>query len=162
MENNRETFANMQLGKPYKSYKKTILAKIYVQTLDPFTQLPVGQILETDVKNPEKAIVDIWSEQEDVFFHRANKRQFDVGNLIEYTHPAVENEEPKIESYSDEKLTEIVNSKYLTLQSVLNKTETEAVLLRMLTIAKTEEKSEKIIGAIEARLSEVNKLPVSS
>jgi hypothetical protein len=151
----------MQTGKPYKSYKKTILAKIYVQLLDPFSETPVGLILETNPKFPGRDIVDVWSEKEDVFFKRANKRQFDQGNIIPHTRPEIVNEEPKIESYSDEKLTEIVNSKFLTLQSILNKVETEAVLFRMITIAKEQEKSVKIVGAIEARLSEINKLPVS-
>jgi len=161
IENSREVFSNMQTGKPYKSYKKTILAKIYVQVLDPFLETPMGLILETNSKFPEKEIVDIWSEKEDVFFKRTNKRQFDEGNLIVYVKPLEENKEPKIESYSDEQLTEIVNSKFLTLQSILNKVETETVLLRMIALAKTEEKSVKIIGAIEARLSEINRLPVS-
>jgi len=160
-ENRLETFSNMQTGKPYKSYKKTILAKIYVQLLDPFSETPVGLILETNPKFPGRDIVDVWSEKEDVFFKRANKRQFDQGNIIPHTRPEIVNEEPKIESYSDEKLTEIVNSKFLTLQSILNKVETEAVLFRMITIAKEQEKSVKIVGAIEARLSEINKLPVS-
>jgi len=160
-ENSREVFSNMQTGKPFKSYKKTILAKIYVQVLDPFSETPVGLILETNPKFPGKDIVDIWSEKEDVFFRRANRRQFDEGNILVYTHPDEAEQEPKIESYSDEKLTEIVNSKFLSLQSILNKVETEAVLHRMITIAKEQEKSVKIIGAIEARLSEINKLPVS-
>ncbi|HAQ02274.1 TPA: hypothetical protein DCQ22_00025 [Candidatus Nomurabacteria bacterium] len=151
----------MQTGKPFKSYKKTILAKIYVQVLDPFSETPVGLILETNPKFPGKDIVDIWSEKEDVFFRRANRRQFDEGNIIVYAHPDETEQEPKIESYSDEKLTEIVNSKFLSLQSILNKVETEAVLHRMITIAKEQEKSVKIIGAIESRLSEINKLPVS-
>jgi len=160
-DNSREVFSNMQTGKPFKSYKKTILAKIYVQVLDPFSETPVGLILETNPKFPGKDIVDIWSEKEDVFFRRANRRQFDEGNIIVYAHPDETEQEPKIESYSDEKLTEIVNSKFLSLQSILNKVETEAVLHRMITIAKEQEKSVKIIGAIESRLSEINKLPVS-
>jgi hypothetical protein len=156
-----ETFSAMQVGKPFKSYRKTILAKVFVQVLDPFSEQPVGLILETNPKFPEKDIVDVWSEKEDVFFKRANKKQVEEGYVIEYTRPENEVVEPKIESFSDEKLTEVVNSKFMALQSVLNKIETEAVLLRMVAIARKEEKSEKIIGAIQARLSEINKLPVT-
>jgi len=160
-EKNLEAFSNMQSGKPIKSYKKTIPAKIYVQMLDPFSGLPMGLILFTDSKFPRKDVVDIWSEKEDIFFRKANRREFELGNILEYHELEAEEEAPKIETYSDEKLTEIVNSKFLTLQSILNKTETEAVLFRMLGLARIAEKSEKIIGAIEARLSEVQKLPVS-
>jgi len=160
-EMDREVFSNMQTGKPYKSYKKTILGKVFVQVLDPFSGFPVGLILETNPKLFEKDIIDLWSEKEDIFFRKTNKRQFEVGNIIEFTRPETEKEVPKIESYSDEKLTEIVNSKFLTLNSILNKVETEAVLLRMIKIAEDEEKSEKIINAIKARLSEINKLPIS-
>jgi hypothetical protein len=158
---NIETFSAMQTGKPLKSYRKTILAKIFVQVLDPFSEQPVGLILETNPKFPDRDIIDVWSEKEDVFFKRANKKQVDEGYIIEYTRPENEVTEPRIESFSDEKLTEVVNSKFMALQNVLNKIETEAVLLRMIAIARTEEKSEKIIGAIQARLSEINKLPVS-
>ena len=159
---NYEIFANMQEGKPLKSYKKTIKAKVYVQVLDPISRLPVGRILFSDARNPDEAIVDVWSIEEDLFFKRTNKHQLDIGNIIEHVRTEEEtNKEPTIESYSDEKLTEVVNSKFLALQAVLNKVESEAPLLRMLDIATKEEKSEKIINAIKARLSEIQKLPVS-
>lgn len=142
-------------GTPLRSYIKTILGKVYVFVWDSFENLRTGIILEGDPrKKDEGSIVDVWTEEEDFFFRGKNKRLLEVGQIIPY----IRKEEPKertIEEYSDEELTTIVNSKFFTLQNVLNNTSSIAVLFRIKNLAQDLEKSSKLIKAIEARISEV-------
>jgi len=145
----------MQSGTPYSSYKKTILGKVYVTVLNSFSLIPEGLILEGEAGD-ERAKVDLWSEREDVFFKRQNRKQFELGNVIpmEVTAPAAP--EPKtIEQYSDDEMRTVVNQNFMKLQKTLTTVESEAVVLRMIDIAKQEEKSEKVINALTAKLSQI-------
>lgn len=161
-QDNINTFSAMQTGKPYSTYQKTILGKVYVEAIDPFTEKPTGVLLYGDPrKNEESSIIDIWSERDDVFFKRANKVHFKNGIIISHTRKENEPVVAPIEQYTDEQLKEIINSKFLSLQSKLNKTESEVVIYRMLTLAKEMDKSNAIVNAIRARLTEVSKLPIS-
>jgi len=153
---NSEIYGMMQEGKPYKSYIKTILGKVYVQVINPFDGKLEGRIVEGNPKrDPESCIVDIWTEKENVYFRRANKRHFETGSVIEY-HRREETPKAKaVHEYSDEELKELINSKFLTLQSVVNKLDSVPVLFRMVTLAKEIDKSEKIVKFLEGKLSEV-------
>lgn len=160
-DENREVFAAMQNKDPLKTYKKTILGKVYVTALDPFSDQPMGVSLE-GLPGEESEFLDVWTQKEVLFVEKMNRKLFEAGVLIEaYRKEPVEEKEKRIETFSDEELTEVINSKFLSLKSALNNTKSEAVLFRMLNLAKEMEKSEKIVGAIEARLSEIQKLPVS-
>jgi hypothetical protein len=148
-------YSAMQSGKPYRSYRKTVLAKVYVTMLDPFLGTPLGYLIEGDPKG-ESAIVDVWNEMQDAYFKRTNKRQFELGHIIPFERPTeVKEEIQKIEQYSDEQLTEIVNSRFYTLQAAVNKANSPAVLVRMIDLAREMGKSEKIIKFLEGRLSEI-------
>jgi len=151
---NSEVFSAMQTGKPLVSYRKTILGKVYVTVLNPFSGAPEGRLLHG---NDEESVVDIWSEKEKAFFERMNKAHLKSGNLILYRAPEVKekSQEEIYNSLTDDELREIANSKFLKLKSVLNKMTNVAPVFRLLNIAGEEEKSEKIIGAIKARLSEL-------
>lgn len=154
----QDTFVAMQTGKPYKSYKKTILGLVYVSVLNSFSREPEGMILRGDPRKLEPdSFVDLWDDVEDAFFRRKNKRHLETGILIAFEKP--ENyQEPVVEkyaSYSDEQLEEVLGQKWLALMKSINETNSESVLYRLLTIARENEKSEKLISAIEARLSEV-------
>jgi len=154
MEDNTSIFSAMQIGNPYKSYRKTILAKVFVNYLDSFSGASTGKILYGDPKKDDNAIIDVWTEKEDVFFRRMNKRQFETGKILEFVR--VESEpERGIESYGDDELKTILNSKFFSLQSIINGTESEAVLLRMLDLADEMEKSDKLMTVLKSRLSEL-------
>lgn len=145
----------MQEGTPYSTYKKTILAKVYVTVLNSFSLIPEGLILEGE-EGDERARVDLWSEREDVFFKRQNRKQFEQGNIIPAvtTTPALP--EPKtIEQYDDNEMRAVVNQTFIKLQKTLDTVTTEAVVLRMINIAKAEEKSEKILNALTSKLSAI-------
>ena len=141
---------------PYKSYIKTIIGKVAVIFWDNYENKPASMILVGDHrKGEETSIVNTFSEKEDAYFRKTNKRLFQLGLLVPYEHPKEAKRERTLEEYSDAELTEIVNKPFLALQNVLNKAQTEAVLFRILSIAQEQDKSEKTIRAIESRLSEV-------
>ena len=150
-------FSAMQTGIPFKSYRKTILGKVYVTVLNPFSNQPEGLLLEGDAAD-QKSVIDVWTEKDDIFFRRMNKVHFDEGAIIEFKKDTNAVPERTIEAFTDEELKGVINQKYLALLATLNKTDKEAVLYRMLTIAQSMEKSEKIIKIIESRLAEVQEM----
>jgi len=163
MENNIDTFSAMQTGTPYKTYKKTILGRVYVIAIDPFNENPIGVMLYGDpTRGDESCFIDMWNERDDVFFKRKNKVHFDSGYIIEVLRKVKETPvEIPIEQFSDEQLKEVINMKFLALQAKLNKTSNEAVLYRMVDLSKEIGKSDAIVRAIEARLAEVNTLSLT-
>jgi len=155
MEDTR-IFGAMQSGTPHKSFIKTILGKVYMNILNPFDGKPTGILLSGDpTMKQETCILDVWSEKEYSYVKTMNKIHFETGTVIDFARPTEQVKEKTVEEYSDEELEVVINSKFLALQSILNKTESTPVLFRMVSLAKKMEKSEKIVGAIEARLSEV-------
>jgi len=151
-----ELFSAMSAGVPYKSYIKTILAKVFITYWDVYENTATGGILEGDPRKKEEGtFIDLYSEQEDHFFKRSNKKHFESGILIPFDVQNKEVKETGIEGYSDDEIIKLVNSKFFALQSALNNTDSEAVVYRMLATAKELEKSQKLIMAIESRLSEI-------
>jgi hypothetical protein len=141
---------------PVKSYIKTILGKVAVIFWDTYEQKPASLILEGDPRRQdEDTIIDVFSDREDSYFRKINREHFRLGNLRPFERKVEVKAEKTLEEYSDEELTAIVNKPFLALQNALNKSQTEAVVYRMLNIATDLEKSEKVIRAIESRLSEV-------
>jgi hypothetical protein len=151
----RNIVGAMHGASPTASYIKTILGKVYVTLWDSFENQPIGMILEGDPRKKEEGcIVDVWSPDEDFYFRSKNKRNLETGHIISYVRKE-EVKERSIEEYSDEELAAIVNSKFFTLQNVLNNTNSVAVLFRLKNLAQDMEKSEKLIRVIEARISEL-------
>jgi len=153
-----EMFSAMYGGKPFKTYKKTILGKVHINIWDNFEDKPVMILLEGDPnKNDPDCFINLWSEKDDVFFRKApyNRRHLKEGRIIEIQVEEPKAQEKTIESSTDEELEKLVNSPFLALQNALNKTESEALLFRILNIAHRLEKSDKLVRAIESRLSEV-------
>lgn len=152
-----QLYSAMTGGKPLASYKKTILAQALVKIWDNFQEAPAEIIVKGDPrKDLENCVIDVWSEKEKVFFERMNRTHIQSGVLIPYNRPEEVKEEVKpIEQYSDEELLTIVNSKFLALSATLNKTNSTTVLFRLKNLAEDNEKSEKIIKAIESRISEL-------
>lgn len=155
MDNNVKTFSAMQEGSPFKSYIKTILGKVFVTVWDNFAEAPTSLLLTGDPKNQdEDSILDVWSAKEDLFLRNMNRVHFKNGTLIEYVRPAKVRERT-IEEWSDEELVELLSSPFLKIQNKLNSIETVPVVFRILGLARDHNKSEKIIKAIELRLSEL-------
>jgi hypothetical protein len=158
-EDNHNIYSAMQTGKPFKTYKKTVLGRVYVSAIDPFNEQPTGVMLYGDPKrNDESCFIDMWSERDDLFFKKMNKVHFSSGYIIETVRKEQTVVETPIEQYSDEQLKAVVNYKFLALQARLNKINSDVVLYRMLDLAREMDKSEKITRVIEARLSEISSL----
>lgn len=149
-----KVFSAMQTGQPYKSYKKTILGKLSVTVLNPFNNEVNVVLLEGDSNNPD-SVLDVWTEKEDAFFKRMNRRSLETGRIIPFVRKEEVESEPKVEQMSDEEIAALIKKPFLSLQTILNKTESEAFVFRILTAAREAEKSEKFISAIEARLGEI-------
>lgn len=154
-------YSKMQVGEPLKVYKKTILARAYVTILNPFSGEPEGLVLSGDPsRNEPGCLVEIWSEAEDAFFKRMNSKHLQTGVIIPIAVPiaAVKTEEEVYNTLPDEELERILTEKFFTLQNALNKMTSEAAVYRVLAKANEMEKSEKVVNAIEARLSELQSL----
>lgn len=157
MEGPQSVYSMMQTGEPIARYKKTILGKVHVVVLNEFSDEPEEIVLQgnPDKKsNLEEIIIETWTDKADVFFRRVNRAHFDAGRLIELEE-APEPPEKSPNAVTDSELEEILNMKFLALKARLNKFTTEAPVLRMLNKAREMEKSEKLIGHIEERLSEI-------
>jgi hypothetical protein len=155
MANNAEIFSAMQEGSPVRSFIKTILGKVCIEVLDPFSDQASELLLEGDPKKEDsRCIYDVWTTKQEVFFRNRNKSLISLGVLKEY----VRSNAPKprtLEDSTNDELSEIINSKFFTLEAKLNKINSVAVLFRMISLAHELEKSDKIVKAIEARLAEV-------
>lgn len=151
-------YSFMQTDQPYKSYVKRCLGKLQVHVLDPFPPgEPVSVILYGDPRKPTPdCIVDVWSEKENLYFLRANKKHFDTGDLGLYTYPEpAQTEEEKINSMSDDALRSLLDERFYSLKNTIAKMTAVTPLHVLLTFAKEAEKSEKIIKLIESRISEL-------
>lgn len=147
---------------PYKTYKKTILGKVYVVALDPFSGQPTGYLMYGDPKrNDESCFISVGTREEDNFFRSNNKVHFKKGFLIESTRVIPEVTDVPVEQFSDEQLKNVINKKFLALQAWLNKVSSEIVIMRMVDLAVEMDKSAAIIRALEARLSEIQSLDVT-
>jgi hypothetical protein len=151
-----QVFSDMQSGNPYATYRKTILGKVNVAILDPFTMKPEMILLEGEPKTDERARIDIWSEMADLYFRRSkpNTTHFLEGTLIKITKE-VRVDPHNIEQYSDSELQEVLKFKYVVLSKTLSDITTAPVLMRMTDLAREMELSKRITDAIETRLSEV-------
>lgn len=154
-EVDQSIYSAMQLGTPYKKYKKTILGKVYLEVWNSFLKKPEGLILFGNPKlNQEDCFIEVWSEQEDVFLKRRNTKHFKDGTIQTWTTEPVKTEK-LYSDYTDEEVKEIVNSKFMSLQATLRKADSEVFVNRLLDMAREEDRSEKIIKAITARISEI-------
>jgi len=152
-----EVFSAMQEGTPLKRYIKTILGKVYVTVLNPFSGEPEGVILQGDPRKAselEKIVVNIWDIKQDLFFRRMNRNHFESGNIREY---GLESVEPpvSVNEITDEEVLDVLNKPFLALKNKLEKFTAVAPVFRLLSKAEELEKSEKILSAIRARMSEL-------
>jgi len=146
-----EDYSALQIGKPVKSYRKTILGKVTVKVWDQFERKPKYVIL---YGKPESAIVDVWSESEDRYFKTNNQILIDKGLILQINRDDLPVVEPA-KQYTDDDLKELFKNKFFKFRSILNNIDSEALLIRMLRIAEDLELSEKTTKAITARLSEI-------
>lgn len=154
-----DVFSAMQAGTPYRTFRKTILGKVYITYLDPFSGEPDHKIMEgIPAKKDEGCFYHAWTDKEYLFFKRMNKRHLESGNLLEVKPKAKKKPKTKELNYNalpDEEIEKILRKPFLALSNALNKMTSEAAVYRMLETAEQMNKSEKFMQTIRARLSEV-------
>src|SRR3990172_2926978 len=146
----------MKAGTPLKRYKKTILGKVYVTALNPFSDEPEGIILQGNPANPDELdeqVVEIWDERQDLFFRKINKKHFEAGRLIELAKVFEEPRSPN--EVSDEELDRILGLRFFSFKNRIEKFTEEAPLFRLINRARDVDKSEKIVKHLEETLSKV-------
>jgi hypothetical protein len=159
-----DVFAKMQVGEPFKRYKKTILGKVFIYYLNPFTGKIDGKILAGNPKKgDEGCFISTWSNKDDAFFKNMNRKQLESRRIVETSIPVqVEEKVRTANDMSDSELTELINAKgFFKLQNTLNKMTSPETVSRLLDVAEQAEKSDRIKGAIKARLSELDRLQSS-
>lgn len=145
--------------RPYRSYIKTELGKVFITILDVFSGKPEGLLLEGDPRKKDKGcIIDFWSDREDAFFRQKNSLHLSRGTIVAYERPVEAVKERTMEEFSDDELREILSKPYYSLKSALNKTESIGLVFRFLGLAQEMEKSDAFVTAIESRLSELQSM----
>jgi hypothetical protein len=153
MEISRDIYSNMQTGSPYKSYIKTVLGKVRIMYLDPFTGQPVATMLTGNPKKlDETSILDIWDEKQDLFFKRQNRFHLEKGHIITFERPQAER--PKtFEESTDEELKEFLKNKFMIIQKKVNTIDSVVLLTRLVDLAKEMDLTQKIVSYLETKLS---------
>jgi len=150
MDANYSTFSNMQEGEPLARFKKTIVGKVHVVALNPFTGQPEGIILAGE---GEESYIEIWDIKSLTFFRKLNKKHFEAGRLSELSAPPVQS--VSVNMISDEEIETLLNSHYLTLKHRVDKFTEPGPILRILNRARALGKSDKIFAFLEGRMAEV-------
>jgi hypothetical protein len=158
MVSEHRVFSAMQEGKPYKRYIKTVLGKVFVTILNPFSGKPEGVILAgrpQDEKSRDEIVVNVWTAKEDVFFKRMNKAHFQSGNIRELAEEVQVVEKASPNEISEDEIFDLLNKPFLALKNKLERFTSVAPVFRVLAKAEELEKSEKILEAIRARVAEL-------
>lgn len=151
---NPEVYSAMQDSTPFATFKKTVLGKVYVTVVSPFTKNPEGVLLYGELGEPT-SFIDVWSEMEKMFFYRMNRKHFDAGTVIEVTREKEKEQPKRIEQSSDVELTAALSYPFTKFAKLIRETSSEALLYRFISLAEQNEKSEKVINLIKARLAEI-------
>lgn len=147
-----DIYAAMQEGKePIARYKKTIVGKVHIVALNPFSENPEGVLLEGDGEN---SFVEFWNSKQLVFFERMNRSHIEAGRLVKMDK-APEPFEVTPNQLSDEEIDKLLNEKFMSLKSRVSKFTDTAPLLRLINRARELEKSEKIIKYLEESMAKL-------
>jgi hypothetical protein len=155
---NYSIYSQMQTGKPIKTYQKTITAQLTVTVMNSFSGRP-EMILLTGDGITAGSVVKLWNEKEVAFFVKANGPAIERGALIEYKSEDVPDlVMRKYADSTDEELDKVLDTKatpWFALTKIIAEIDVEPVLIRLLTKAREQERSEKVITLITERLSAV-------
>lgn len=155
MSSDIQLYSQMQDGKPYRAFKKTIPSRLSCISLNPFDETqPENIILRGDAQRKElSAYVPLWTERAYLFFKRANRIHIEAGRLVEAEYPSAMDVQPSPNMVTDEEIDELVMSKHLALKNRVEKVTSEATLHRFLKRAEELERPEKTLIYLRERLS---------
>jgi hypothetical protein len=147
-----DLFSAMQEGQePLVRYTKTIVGKVHVLALNPFSDAPEGVILEGDGKD---SYIELWNPKQIVFFEKMNRPHIAAGRIIKMEKAPVP-PPPSPNQLTDEEVDVLLNGKYMALKYKLEKFTEIAPVLRLLNRARDLEKSEKIVKHLEERIAQI-------
>lgn len=144
-------------GIPAARYIKTIVGKVVVTVVDPFSGQPSEIVLQGKPakENLDRVVITLWTPFEHEFFRRTNKILLDSGVIAPYTEEIIE--EISVNEISDEEIKDILSKKYFALMNLLSRVTSPEVVKRILRIAEEENKQIGTINKIKERLSELQK-----
>lgn len=152
MSDDYDVYSAMQEGQePLARYRKTIVGKVHVIALNPFSEQPEGVLLEGE---DDGSYVELWDSKALVFFERMNRSHIQAGRLVKM-EKTPEPPPPSPNQLTDEEIDKLLEGKFLSLKSRVNKFTETAPLLRLLNRARELEKSEKIIKYLEEEMSKL-------
>jgi hypothetical protein len=151
-----DLFSAMQEGsEPLARYKKTILGKVHVLALNPFSDAPEGVILEGDGKD---SYIELWTSKQLVFFEKMNggkpNSHIQAGRIVKMEKAPVP-PPPSPNQLTESDIDKLLKGPYLTLKHKLEDFTDTAPVLRILNRARELEKSEKIIKHLEEKISQI-------
>lgn len=147
-----DVFSAMQAGvEPLARYRKTIVGKVHVVALNPFSEQPEGVLLEGDGIG---SYIELWDAKQLVFFQRMNKSHLDAGRIVKM-EKLPETPVPSPNQLTEDEIDKLLDGKFPTLKARLAKFTDTAPALRILNRARELEKSEKIIKHLEERIAEL-------
>jgi hypothetical protein len=157
METTRDIYSMMATGEPIKVYRKTILGKVNVKTINPVEDKAEDIILHgnPDNRSCETCFIEIWSDKELVYFLRANRKHLQEGVLVEDTKPRDTKIKKTVNNLPDEEIEKLVKAPFLKLKKLVEEMTTEAAVARVLREAEKQERPEKTVTFIRERLSEI-------
>jgi hypothetical protein len=153
-----EIFKAMQEGVPLKTYVKTILGKVHIVRLNPFSEQPEGVILDGVpgvAKDFPNTIVELWTHKQTIFFEKTNRSHIEDGRLAVIAQSRIEETPKSPNEVTDEEVDKLLNGKYLALKNKLDKFTNQAPVFRILNRAREINASEKYIAHIEKKLAEL-------
>ena len=147
-----DVFSAMQAGaEPLARYRKTIVGKVHVIALNPFSEQPEGVLLEGD---KEGSYIELWDAKQLVFFERMNKSHLDAGRLVKM-EKLPEPPPPSPNQLTDDEIDKLLEGRFPTLKAKVDKFTDTAPALRIINRARELEKSEKIIKYLEEKIAQL-------
>jgi hypothetical protein len=149
-----DIYAAMQEGKqPLAIYTKTIVGKVHVTALNPFSDVPEGVILAGNKGDP-KSSIELWTNKQVVFFERMNGPHIKAGRVIKVSAPQVK-EDVSPNQITDTEIDQLLSERITSLKARVEKFTAIPPILRMLNRARELEKSEKIIKYLEEQMAKM-------
>lgn len=162
VSDNIKIFEAMQEEEPIAIFRKTVLSKVVVTVLDPFSDQPVAIILSGKPNDPqnENCFVKVYNTKQLVFFTNMNKRLIETGLIIRddsFLKKAQDLSSKSYEQYTDDELyDEILSKPYGAFAKIVAKIDNPIVISRLLSIAQDTNKSHKIVELLQNKLAELN------
>lgn len=145
-----------EMGTPLAVYRKTILGKVVVRILDPFSGKPNDVLIHGE---PGKTANDdlevcLWTPVEIKFFEKYNKSLIEKGSVVLVGQKS-ENTIDRTNSLNDQEITDLLSGNYAQLKSTVNQLTSETTLQRVLRIATEMNRPAKTIQMLQERIEEV-------